>query len=287
MFHLEDRRREGLSDGRSSKDGSRWSPGVAAAWARERRSPWRRRVPRWSPIARTADQLTATEQRASAAAGSVTGIRCDVSDLHAVERLAAQVRSGSGTPNLLVNAAGVFGPVALIKDGDPADWVRTVMIDAIAPYLTARQFVGGMLDAGWGRIVNVTSAASLHPPGRSTARTARQRWPSTSSRATSPQIAGSGVTANVIHPGDVKTDMWADIREGERDGAGGGRVSRLGPMGGGDRGGLPAEGGGPHPGAHVGCRRRPQRRVLLGGGPAPGAHPQLGQAERRVPGQGR
>ena len=39
------------------------------------------------------------------------------------------------------------------------------MIDAIAPYLTTRAFVGGMIDAGWGRIVNVTSAASLHPPG--------------------------------------------------------------------------------------------------------------------------
>ena len=39
------------------------------------------------------------------------------------------------------------------------------MIDAVAPYLTVRAVPAGMLEAGWGRIVNVTSAASLHPPG--------------------------------------------------------------------------------------------------------------------------
>ena len=71
-----------------------------------------------------------------------------------------------------------------------------------------------MLEAGWGRIVNVTSAASLHPPGPlnsayGTAKAALNQF----TRHLAAEIAGSGVTANVIHPGDVKTDMWADIRD--------------------------------------------------------------------------
>ena len=71
-----------------------------------------------------------------------------------------------------------------------------------------------MLDAGWGRIVNVTSAASLHPPGPlnsayGTAKVALNQF----TRHLAAEIAGTGVTANVIHPGDVKTDMWADIRD--------------------------------------------------------------------------
>jgi NAD(P)-dependent dehydrogenase (short-subunit alcohol dehydrogenase family) len=113
-----------------------------------------------------------------------------------------------------VNAAGVFGPIAFIKDSDPHDWIRTVMIDAIAPYLTSRAFLPGMLAAGWGRIVNITSAASLHPPGPlnsayGTAKVALNQL----TRHLAAEVAGTGVTANVIHPGDVKTDMWADIRD--------------------------------------------------------------------------
>jgi NAD(P)-dependent dehydrogenase (short-subunit alcohol dehydrogenase family) len=170
-------------------------------------------------VARSADQLRETEAlaRAGGGAGSLIGVACDVADLDAVERMADEVRRRVGVPTILVNAAGVFGPIALIRDGDPADWVRTVMIDGIAPYLTVRQLLGGMLDAGWGRIVNVTSAASLHPPGPlnsayGTAKVALNHLAA--------EVAGSGVTANVIHPGDVKTEMWADIRD---------RVADMGP----------------------------------------------------------
>ena len=165
-------------------------------------------------VARSADQLAETEALASGAAGSLIGIAADVSDVGAVERLRAQVLASPGQPTILVNAAGIFGPIALIRDADADEWVRTVMIDAVAPFLTVRAFLGGMLDAGWGRIVNLTSAASLHPPGAlnsayGTAKVALNQL----TRHLAAEIAGTGVTANVIHPGDVKTDMWAGIRE--------------------------------------------------------------------------
>ena len=46
------------------------------------------------------------------------------------------VRARHGAPTILVNAAGMFGPIALIKDVDALEWVRTVEVDAIAPFLT-------------------------------------------------------------------------------------------------------------------------------------------------------
>ena len=39
------------------------------------------------------------------------------------------------------------------------------MVDAVGPYLTCRAYVGEMLRTGWGRIINVSSAAALDPPG--------------------------------------------------------------------------------------------------------------------------
>ncbi len=172
-------------------------------------------------VARHDAQLAETADLVRADGGRMLTRPSDVSDPAAVAALAAFVHEQFGPPSILVNAAGVFGPIALIRDGDSEDWVRTVMIDAIAPYLTIRAFIGGMLDAGWGRVVNVTSAASLHPPGAlnsayGTAKVALNQL----TRHLASEIEGSGVTANVIHPGDVKTDMWQDIRD---------RVAGMGP----------------------------------------------------------
>jgi NAD(P)-dependent dehydrogenase (short-subunit alcohol dehydrogenase family) len=173
-------------------------------------------------VARNTDELHVTETLAAHGPGSVTGIACDVADPLAVTALGDEIRKRFGAPTILVNAAGVFGPISLIADSDVSDWVRTIQIDAIAPYLTTRAFLSGMLAAGWGRVVNITSAASLHPPGPlnsayGTAKVALNQF----TRHLASEIAGSGVTANVIHPGDVRTDMWADIRD---------KVEAIGPI---------------------------------------------------------
>ncbi len=172
-------------------------------------------------VARDAAALADTADRIHAAGGRMLSRPADVADPDAVEELAAFVHDQLGPPSILINAAGVYGPIAMIRDTDPRAWVETVMIDAVAPFLTTNRFVGGMVDAGWGRIVNVTSAASLHPPGPlnsayGTAKVALNQL----TRHLAAEIAGTGVTANVIHPGDVKTAMWKDIRD---------RVVKMGP----------------------------------------------------------
>ena len=169
---------------------------------------------RVAAVSRSGDGLRETERLASEAPGSIVGIQCDVSDYRAVADLQLQVAERLGPASILVNAAGIFGPIALVRDADPEHWQRTIMVDAVAAFYTANAFVGDMIDAGWGRIVNVTSAASLHPPGPinsayGTAKAALNQL----TRHLAAEVAGSGVTANVIHPGDVKTAMWADIRD--------------------------------------------------------------------------
>ena len=67
----------------------------------------------------------------------------DVGDPAAVERLRERALEAGSAPQILVNAAGVFGPISLIKDSDPAEWVATITTDAVAAYLTTRAFVGG------------------------------------------------------------------------------------------------------------------------------------------------
>ncbi len=165
-----------------------------------------------------AEALAARGAQVISVARTADRFRVDVRDPKQVAELAREVEEAFGRPTILVNAAGIFGPLERFRDTDPAAWVETVMVDAIGPYLSCRAFIGGMLEGGWGRIVNVTSAASLHPPGAigsayATAKTALNQL----TRHLAADIEGTGVTANVIHPGDVKTAMWAEIRtEAER-----------------------------------------------------------------------
>lgn len=146
----------------------------------------------------------------------------DVGDAAAIERVRELVERELGRPSILVNAAGIFGPIALLKDSDPEEWIRTVTVDLIGAYLTCRAFVPGMIEAGWGRVVNVTSAASLHPPGiLNSAYGTSKAGLNQLTRHLAAELEGTGVTANVIHPGDLKTEMWADIKA---------QVDSLGPI---------------------------------------------------------
>lgn len=174
-------------------------------------------------VARSEPDLREVEASIRSAGGVALAVPADLSEPSAASEVARRVEVSLGPVSVLVNAAGIFGPVALLKDGDAEAWLRTIQVNLIAPYLTCRAFVGGMVARGWGRIVNFSSAAALHAPGPAnsaygTSKVALNQM----TRHLAAELAGSGVTANVLHPGDVKTEMWADIRD---------QSARLGPEG--------------------------------------------------------
>lgn len=165
-------------------------------------------------VARSAQSLADAVHAIEQQGGSASAIAADVSELAQVEYVRRQVLERVGAPAIVINAAAIFGPIQRIAESDPAAWLQTLLINTIAPYLVCRAFVGGMIAQGWGRIVNVSSAASLDPPGGlnsayATSKVALNHF----TRHLAAELSGSGVTANVIHPGDVKTEMWADIRK--------------------------------------------------------------------------
>jgi len=164
-------------------------------------------------LARRTAGLEDTRRQLEAEGGRALVVPVDLGKPESFNYVKGVIERDLGIPSILVNAAGVFGPIDLIKDTDPAAWIETIMINTIGPYLTCKAFVGGMIDRGWGRIVNVTSAAALHEPGPvnsayGTSKTALNQF----TRHLASELKGTGVTANVIHPGDVKTDMWAEIK---------------------------------------------------------------------------
>jgi len=169
-------------------------------------------------VARSAGQIAGTAGYIEARGGTAAAIRADVGSPQSVTAMKAEVEDRLGHPSILINAAGIFGPIHVAWKTDPAAWINTVMVNAIGPYLTCHAFVENMMQKGWGRIVNVTSAATLHEPGPiNSAYGVSKAALNQFTRHLAAEIAGSGVTANVIHPGDVKTEMWMNIRDGVED----------------------------------------------------------------------
>ncbi len=165
-------------------------------------------------VARSAHRLQEAEQEIKAAGGVAHAFPTDIASPEAVNRLKEQVERRIGVPGILVNAAGVFGPIQLVQDSDPEQWIETVKVNTLGPYLTCRAFVKGMIRQRWGRIINFSSAAAVHPPGPlnsayATSKVALNQF----TRQLAAELTGSGVTANLIHPGDVKTPMWGYIRD--------------------------------------------------------------------------
>lgn len=164
-------------------------------------------------LARDEAALRRLKQQIEAKGGRSLVVPVDLGDVETVRQSKDVIERGLGIPSILINAAGIFGPIDLVQNSDPDAWVKTIMVNIVSAYLTSRAFVQGMISSGWGRIVNVSSAATLHEPGPinsayGTSKAALNQF----TRHLASELKGTGVTANVIHPGDVKTEMWSYIK---------------------------------------------------------------------------
>lgn len=164
-------------------------------------------------VSRSVTDLESVAAKIAERGGRSRAVPADVSSVAGVRAL-ADALVDLPAPSILVNAAGTFGPMQMIVDTDPDEWFKTFQVNMFGAYLTSRAFAPAMVQAGWGRILNVTSAAALHTPGPlnsayATSKVALNQF----TRHLAAELRGTGVTANVFHPGDVKTEMFESIRD--------------------------------------------------------------------------
>lgn len=164
-------------------------------------------------VGRTAAKLVRVATRIAETGGVAAAFSCDVSVPGEVAALREAVLERFGSPLVLFNGAGLHCEAVPIAESTPEQWIETFEVNAIGPYLTCRAFMPDMLRHGWGRILNVSSAASISPPGNigsvyQLSKVALNHF----TRQLAVELEGTGVTANALHPGEVKTEMWAAIK---------------------------------------------------------------------------
>ncbi|MCP9988845.1 3-oxoacyl-ACP reductase FabG [Streptomyces sudanensis] len=152
----------------------------------------------------------------TAAGGTALAVGCDVSDAARVEAAVARVADELGAPTILVNNAGVLRDELLFRMSE-SDWDTVMDVHLKGAFLMTRACQGHMVDAGFGRIVSLSSSSALGNRGQanySAAKAGLQGFTKTLAK----ELGRFGVTANAVAPGFVATEMT--VRTAERVGMG-------------------------------------------------------------------
>jgi 3-oxoacyl-[acyl-carrier protein] reductase len=152
------------------------------------------------------------EEVARSIGGSASARACDVSDYAAFEALVAETKARFGRLDALVNNAGVIEPIASIAESDPTIWARNIAINLTGAYNAIRAVLPGMLAAGGGTIVNVSSGAAIRPLEGWGAYCSAKAGLHMLTRAVALENAGRGIRVFGFQPGTTDTDMQVQIR---------------------------------------------------------------------------
>ncbi|KAI4870387.1 NAD(P)-binding protein [Hypoxylon rubiginosum] len=161
--------------------------------------------------------LSATEKAMKAAAASagkpepaILPLKFDVTDYKSVDEAAAQVKKNFGHVDIVINNAGIIGS-SLIADSNPDEWWRILQVNLGGPYLVTRAFIPLLLEGTDKTIVTVSSVgAHLIGPGMSAYQTSKLATLRLSEFIVA-EYGDKGVLAYSIHPGNIPTDMLADL----------------------------------------------------------------------------
>ncbi|MGH4026292.1 MAG: 3-oxoacyl-ACP reductase FabG [Pseudonocardiaceae bacterium] len=139
------------------------------------------------------------------AGGRALAVGVDVSDAEQVRAAVSRVAVELGAPTVLVNNAGITRDNLLFKMTEQ-DWDAVMAVHLRGSFLMSREVQRHMTEAGWGRIVNLSSTGALGNRGQANYATAKAGLQGFT-KTLAIELGKFGVTVNAIAPGFIVTDM--------------------------------------------------------------------------------
>jgi NAD(P)-dependent dehydrogenase (short-subunit alcohol dehydrogenase family) len=163
---------------------------------------------------RDGDAAEAAAAKLVASGGTAAGVAADVSDRSQVDAAVGAVGARLGAPTILVNNAGVegFGRFLSIS---LEEWNRILAVNLTGTFQCCQAVVPHMIEAGWGRIVNISSSSAQGGQPFMAHYVASKAGMIGLTKALALELAPQGITVNTIPPGFIDTPM---LREAERKG---------------------------------------------------------------------
>jgi 3-oxoacyl-[acyl-carrier protein] reductase len=166
--------------------------------------------------ARTLSELEETAQQAEALDTEVLVIPTDIADPAQVDEMVRRTVDQYATVDVLVNNAGIHGPVGPLQDTDVSYWMRTFQVNVFGAVLCCRAVLPVMLQQDRGKIINMTGGGAGLVSGTAY-RTAYHASKAAIIRLTEDlplELAGKNIQVNVMGPGSHRTRMVEEMLDG-------------------------------------------------------------------------
>ncbi len=157
------------------------------------------------------DRDLAPFDAASAGFTPAACVSVDVADFSSVERAYAATIAATQRVDLLVNNAGINGPVLPTWEYPLDAWERVLAIDLTGVFHCCRVVIPAMRAAGYGRIVNVSSAAGKEGVQNIAAYAAAKAGVIGYTKSIARELVGSGVLVNAIAPVMTETELFREM----------------------------------------------------------------------------
>jgi acetoacetyl-CoA reductase len=138
--------------------------------------------------------------------------QCDVGDFDSCASAVKKIEAELGPIDVLVNNAGITRDMTF-KKMTKADWDAVLRTNLDSVFNMTKQVMDGMMERGWGRIINVSSVNGQKGAFGQTNYSAAKAGMHGFTKALALEVAKKGVTVNTISPGYIGTKMVTAIRE--------------------------------------------------------------------------
>ncbi|MBI5648100.1 MAG: SDR family oxidoreductase [Ignavibacteriae bacterium] len=135
----------------------------------------------------------------------------DVGDARQAEVLAAAALASFGSVQILVNNAGIYGPMGSIDSIDPEQWIAAVRTNLFGSVFTARAFLPHMRAQKYGKIVQLSGGGATSPMPRISAYAASKAAVVRFAESLALDVAGDGIDVNALAPGALNTRMLDEL----------------------------------------------------------------------------
>ena len=160
------------------------------------------------------DKVAVTTRSGGAPEGALD-VRCDVTDPEQVEKAFAEVEAAHGPVEVLVANAGITADTLLLRMSEE-DWAKVIETNLTGSFRLAKRASKGMLRLKRGRIVFISSVVGLLGSAGQVNYAASKAGLVGMARSLARELGSRGITANVVAPGFVETDMTAVLTDEQR-----------------------------------------------------------------------